>query len=90
MAKKIDKTKKFCPACGTQNNIKDAFCIKCGYGFFKKKKKGNIKSLILVLIVIAIIWVALRLYLKRSIIPEGFSDLLGKSLNLSKNVTGAK
>ena len=90
MAKRVDKTKKFCPTCGTQNNIQDAFCIKCGYSFFKKKKKIDLKSLVIVLIVLAALWIALRLSLNRPIIPTGLFDLFGKSLNPAQNITRAK
>jgi len=90
MVKGVDKAKKFCPTCGTQNNAQDAFCIKCGYGFFKKKKNIDFKSLIIVLIVLAVLWIVLRLSLGRPIIPEGLLDLFGKSMNLSKNITRAK
>jgi ribosomal protein L40E len=81
----MPKNKKFCPRCGTQNNIRDAYCIKCGYSFRRKREKTSLKTILIVLLVIIGGWIALRIYLKQPIIPQEFIDLIK---NMSSNKTG--
>jgi predicted nucleic acid-binding Zn ribbon protein len=72
----MKKDVKFCPRCGTPNNLADAYCIKCGYSFRKRGKKvGLIQILVVILLVIAG-WVGLRIFLKKPIIPTEFVELI--------------
>jgi predicted nucleic acid-binding Zn ribbon protein len=73
---------KFCPRCGTPNNIGDAYCIKCGYSFKRRKTSGS-KTFLIVIILLIIAWIALRIFLKKPIIPTELIDLV-------KNMTSTK
>lgn len=59
---------KFCPRCGAQNHATDAFCIRCGYNF-SRRRKTNLGSIILVLILVIVGWIVLRTFLNKPIIP---------------------
>jgi predicted nucleic acid-binding Zn ribbon protein len=74
---------KFCPRCGTPNNLVDAYCIKCGYNFKKRRKKSGFMQILVVILLIAAAWVGLRLFLKKPIIPTEFIDLV-KNMTLPK------
>jgi len=80
MAKRGNK--KFCPRCGTENDFSDAYCIRCGYNF-AKKKKSNPKTLLIVIVILILAWIGIRLYLNKSIIPTEFIDII-------KNITSNK
>jgi ribosomal protein L40E len=75
-------TKKFCPRCGAQNNINDAYCIRCGYSF-RGKKKSSSKTILILIIIFLIAWILLRIYLNKSIIPTELIDII-------KNITSNK
>ncbi|VVB83433.1 Uncharacterised protein [uncultured archaeon] len=74
---------KFCPRCGTQNNVGDAYCIKCGYGFKGRKKKSSLKSILILIIILAAGWIILRTFLKKPIIPTELIDII-KNMSASK------
>ena len=69
---------KFCPVCGTQLRIDDAFCLKCGYSFTARNKRIsrrlNWKNLILLLIVLIAAYVGLRYTNGQPLIPTSFYD----------------
>jgi len=71
---------KFCPVCGAQVKMNDAFCIRCGYSFIKRKEKQRhgIKwsRLIFFLIIIAAIYLGIRYYNGQPIIPSSIADAL--------------
>jgi len=75
---------KFCPRCGSQNNFADRFCIRCRYDF-SRRRKTNLGSIILVLILLIAGWVALRTFLKLPIIPESAMEIVNKFIG---NKTG--
>ena len=70
---------KYCPRCGTPNNLNDAYCIKCGYAF-RHAKKSNFGVILLI-----IGWTAYRTFTGQPIIPEGITNLFQNS---SFNATG--
>jgi uncharacterized paraquat-inducible protein A len=84
---KLEKGKKFCPRCGAVNNVEDAYCIRCRYDFRqgakKRKGKNSFGKIILVLIIIAAAWAALRIFLKKPIIPTELIDIV-KNITLPK------
>lgn len=75
---------KFCPRCGAQNHATDAFCIRCGYNF-SRRRKTNMGAIILVIILLIAGWIALRTFLKLPIIPTEAMDWVK---NLMGNKTG--
>lgn len=81
----MKKRGKFCPKCGARNDIGDSYCIRCGYSFRKRGKKLNVKSIILLIIILLIAWVVIRILLNQSIIPQGLIDILK---NITSNKTG--
>jgi uncharacterized membrane protein YvbJ len=80
MAKRGNK--KFCPKCGTTNEIDDAYCIKCGYNF-KKRNKSKINPIIIILIILIVAWIFWRTFSNKSLIPTEIIDLV-------KNITSIK
>jgi predicted nucleic acid-binding Zn ribbon protein len=84
--KKVDKNIKYCPRCGTPNDIKNRYCIKCGYDFYEnQKKKLKLKQILLIILVLFVMWVFVRLITNKPIIPEILQSLFPK-LN-SSNLT---
>jgi ribosomal protein L40E len=79
---KRDNTKKFCPKCGVQNGISDAYCINCGFSFIKRKKNKT-NPILLLLLLLIMGWIFYRTFTKQPLIPTELSSLF-KSLNLSK------
>jgi ribosomal protein L40E len=75
---------KFCPRCGTQNSLTDSYCIKCGYSF-RRAKKSNLKTIIFIIILLVIGWIAFRTLTNQPIIPAGLSNIFQNS---SYNSTG--
>jgi uncharacterized membrane protein YvbJ len=73
---------KFCPRCGAQNHATDAFCIRCGYNF-SRRKKTNWGPIIIVLLLLVVGWVVLRTFMKLPIIPPEVIDW-------AKNLMGNK
>jgi len=71
----MGKKKRYCPKCGASLKKSDKYCTKCGYSF-KKRKKIKIKNIVLVIIIILIIWTAIRLISGKPIIPQPLLDLL--------------
>jgi predicted nucleic acid-binding Zn ribbon protein len=67
---------KFCPRCGTPNNIADAYCIKCGYNFKKRRKKSSFMQLLIIILIMAAVWAGLRVFLGKPIIPTEFIELV--------------
>jgi len=65
----MKKKVKFCPRCGTSNNLQDGYCIKCGYSFKQRGKKSNPAQIFVVLLVLVGLWCAIRIFLKKPIIP---------------------
>jgi len=73
---------KYCPVCGAQLQIKDTYCIKCGYSFEQRKKKNKKikwKNLVFILAIILIFYFSLRYFNGQSIIPNSVSDALNFS-----------
>jgi uncharacterized membrane protein YvbJ len=79
---------KFCPKCGTQNSINDAYCIKCGFNFSRKAKKQNSNVILLVLILAIGAWIFLRIYLKKPIIPQEAINFVKTTIQAFTNKTG--
>jgi hypothetical protein len=78
------KGRKFCPRCGTANNSTDAYCIKCGYSFRRTGKKSSFKTILILLIILAIGWTAYRIFTGKPAIPENLLNLIK---NMSSNKT---
>ncbi len=78
--------KKFCPLCGTQLNIDDAYCTNCGYSFearHKKRKKAiKWKNILILIIVVLAIYLGYRYYNGQPIFPD-----LKTLLNFTSNQT---
>jgi ribosomal protein L40E len=74
--------KKFCPKCGAQNSPGDAYCIRCGHSF-RRGKKSNFRTILIVIIVLIAAWILLRTYLNKSIIPTELVEFI-------KNMTSSK
>lgn len=72
----MQKRGKFCPRCGTSNSISDAYCIRCGYSFRRKKKKAGLTQILIAILIGIALWIGLRLILKKPIIPTEFIDLV--------------
>jgi len=70
------KQRKFCPRCGKSADSGDSYCIKCGHSFTGRRKSSSSKTIIIALIVILVLWVGIRLYLKQPIIPEGLIETI--------------
>ena len=71
---------KFCPRCGTPNNLVDAYCIKCGYNFKKRRKKSSFAQLLVIILIMLAAWAGLRIYLGKPIIPTEFIELVKKMI----------
>ncbi len=82
----MKKHKKFCPKCGTPNDVSDLYCVHCGYSFKRKKEGLNLKSIIFVIILLLAAWAVIRILLKKPIIPQ---ELIGWFDTL-KNMTASK
>jgi len=81
--KKVNKNVKYCPECGTPNEIKSKYCIKCGHDFYEhKKKRLKLSQILLIIIILLILWIITRLVLNKPIIPELLQGVFGKN-NLS-------
>jgi predicted amidophosphoribosyltransferase len=77
---------KFCPKCGAQINLNDTYCTRCGYSFRGRRiggKKSSLKTIIIAVVILAIIWAVIRTLTKQPIIPAGL-------LNLFQNVSKTK
>lgn len=77
--------KKYCPRCGALIHAGDTYCIRCGYSF-RRRARGNktsLRTIIIAIIVLVVIWSAVRLLTKQPIIPSGVVDFF-------KNVTSNK
>jgi len=74
----IKKEKKFCPKCGAELKKEDDYCIKCGYSFKKRKKKLNLKKILIAIAILIILWVAIRLFSGDPILPQPILDLFKK------------
>jgi predicted nucleic acid-binding Zn ribbon protein len=72
---KIKKGVKYCPQCGAELKDEDKFCTKCSYSFEKRKKKINLKSLIVAVIIIILFWIFLRVITKQPIIPQQITNI---------------
>ncbi|MFA5071371.1 MAG: zinc ribbon domain-containing protein [Candidatus Pacearchaeota archaeon] len=68
---------KFCPRCGTANKLTDAYCIKCGYAF--RRRKSSFTTIILLIILLIAGWIAFRLFTNQSIIPTQIVNLFQNS-----------
>ena len=75
--------KKYCPRCGTQNNISDAYCIKCGFAFVSRRKRSGFGVFLTILILAIVAWFFYRTLMKQPLIPEEMSSIL-KNLTLPK------
>jgi len=82
---KNKKGVKYCPQCGIELSEKDKYCIKCGYSFEKRKRKINVRNLIILIIVVIIIWILIRLLTGNTVIPKSIVDILTKN---ATNVAG--
>lgn len=74
--------KKYCPKCGVENNISDAYCINCGFSFVKRKKK-KINWVLAIILILIFLWIFYTTLTKQALIPEKVTDLL-KGFNFSK------
>jgi ribosomal protein L40E len=84
----MKKRVKFCPRCGAQLNIIDAYCIRCGYNFIGRRgKKLNIGQILIAFIALAAIWIIIRLVLNRPIIPQEVADLVKTTIATFTNKT---
>ncbi len=72
--------KKFCPRCGMQNNLQDAYCIRCGFAFKTRARKSKLNPIIMLIILLIIGWVFYRTFTKQDLIPT-------ELLNLTKNLS---
>ncbi len=72
---KRKKRKKFCPKCGAELKQTDKYCTICGYSFKKRKKKIDIKRVIIVIIILLILWTAIRLLTGKNPIPQPLIDI---------------
>ena len=72
----MKKKRKYCPKCGKELKEKDKYCISCGYSFKKRKKKINIKNLIILIVVIIVVWIIIRLATGNTIIPQPVLDII--------------
>jgi ribosomal protein L40E len=63
---------KFCPRCGATNSSKRTHCRKCGYAHLHpKRRKNNLPITILLIIILLMMgWVAFRFFTNQQIIPE--------------------
>jgi predicted nucleic acid-binding Zn ribbon protein len=91
MAKKINKNIKYCPQCGTPNEVQNRYCIRCGYEFYKKKNKLGLKQILIIIITLTILWCAVRIILNKPIIPDLLKELLNikefPKLNILENTS---
>jgi len=87
MAKEV---KKYCPKCGTSAKPSDSYCIKCGYSFTgrTKKNKLNFSAILIVIAILIILWIGVRLYLKKPIIPQEIIDFVNGVIKGFTNKTG--
>jgi len=70
---------KFCPVCGAQIKLDDAFCTRCGYSFVNRQKSRSgikWKRILIILIILALIYFGLRYSAGQSIIPLNWQDAL--------------
>ncbi len=78
---------KFCPVCGAQLKIEDAYCIRCGYSFDARKKKTRKaikwRNILIVLLLLAAAYFGLRYYNGQSLIPSSVADALNFASNSS-------
>jgi len=93
--KKVDKHTKYCPRCGTPNDIKNRYCIKCGYDFYvNKKKKLKLKQVLLIILSLLLMWIITRILVNKPIIPEILQSLFPKlnspNLTVFQNLTKNK
>lgn len=75
---------KFCPRCGTPNDLNATFCIKCRYQFKQTKKTSRVKMILLAIILLLLGWVIYRTFTNQPIIPEIISNI---SKTLAQNKT---
>ena len=79
---------KYCPRCGTANSFTDSYCIKCGYAFVQKKRKNNIKKILILITILLLGWITYRTFTSQPIIPSGILNLFqNTSLNSALNLT---
>lgn len=78
--------KKYCPRCGALIHAGDAYCIRCGYSFRVRAKRNrmSLRTIILAIIVLLVIWCVIRLLTKQPIIPAGITDFFK---NVASNKT---
>lgn len=75
--------RKFCPKCGFQAKRDDVYCIRCGYNFIKRGKKMDLKTIIIIILIILTSWVLIRIFLKKPIISPEIINII-KNLTLLK------
>jgi uncharacterized paraquat-inducible protein A len=75
--------KKFCPRCGTPNEIRDAYCIRCGFAFKARARKSGLNPIITIIILLIIAWVFYRTVTKQDLIPSELTSFF-KNLTLPK------
>jgi len=72
----MQRNKKYCPRCGALIHAGDAYCIRCGYSFrVGTKSKLNLRTVIIVIVILLACWIGVRLITKQPIIPAGIADL---------------
>ncbi len=75
---------KFCPVCGTKLQLKDTFCLRCGYSFAvrseKNKKRINMKTTLIIAGILILAYFGLRYSGGQTIIPKNLSDAISTFL----------
>lgn len=69
------KKRKFCPECGAELKTGDDYCIRCGYSFKKRKKKLNIKTIIILIVAFLVLWTIIRIITGKPVIPQTLIDI---------------
>lgn len=66
---------KFCPICGSQLEVYDTYCTRCGYSFAereKRKKTSKIKwkNILVLIILLVIAYLAITYFTTGTILPD--------------------
>ena len=74
---------KFCPVCGNNLELSDTFCTRCGYSFANRRRKlaSKVKwlNVIGVVIILIAIYLGIRFFNGKPIIPTSFGEILNLS-----------
>jgi len=75
----MKKKRKFCPKCGKEVKLKDDYCISCGYSFKKRKKRFNVRNVLIAVAILVVLWIVIRLVGGNPIIPRPIIDIFTNS-----------